>query len=476
MYAYNSICILINSPKNASPPKNAPAPPALNPAQLLRCFIQLLPRQALGRLPSLKGRSFYDRLFNPWVTLWYLLFQRFHHDHSLQAALQDARAGGADRLNPRLSGQLTSDSTSAFSDARTRLPWPFLAEALSLQGQRLTRLSPATCWHGLILALLDGTTVRLRPHGRLPKVFPPNRNQARHAYWCLMRVVVCFCTGTGAALDCAMGSLHLSEQALACDIILRAGPACLFVGDRNFGIFRIAQAACQSKQAVLLRLTTRRAAKLLGRRLVAGDHPVTWRHTRHDQLQPDCDTQPVTGRLLVIQLQRAGFRSERLCLFTTLPKTADYSLPELVELYGQRWHAELNLRYLKAQMDLAQLEVKSPEMARKEWLAGLLAYNLIRGAQLCGALDQQVPPLTLSFSSVRRCLEVWLGQLSRTPRLASARWQDLLKQIGRCQLPRRRRPRPTEPRAQRHLRLPYAPLYGSRALARRRLKKYALKS
>src|SRR6266704_2985655 len=131
---------------------------------------------------------------------------------------------------------------------------------------------------------------------------------------------------------------------------------------------------------------------------------------------------------------------------------------------------------VKAQMDLVQLEAKSPDMARKEWLAGLLAYNLIRAAQLCAAVQNGASPLTLSFSAVRRRLEDWLRQFSRNPREALGQWAKTLQTMGRCRLPIRRKARPNEPRAQRHLRLPYAPLFGSRAQARRKLKKYASKS
>src|ERR1043165_7117947 len=53
-----------------------------------------------------QAQGFYQRLFDPLVTLWYLLFQRLHWDHSLEAALSDARAGGADRINKKLSGNL----------------------------------------------------------------------------------------------------------------------------------------------------------------------------------------------------------------------------------------------------------------------------------------------------------------------------------------------------------------------------------
>ena len=435
-----------------------------------------MPHRALRKLPALQAKGFYDRLFTPLVTLWYLLFQCLNPDHSLDAALSDARSGGADRINKKLSRQLVSDSTASYSDARQRLPWEFLAQALSLQGQRIIGLSPTTLWRGWVIALLDGSTVRMRPHGRMAKEFPPNPNQYRRPYWCLMRVVVCFCALSGAALDCALGSIHVSEQVLACQIMVACLAKSLFIGDRNFGVFRVAQAARQAGQAVLLRMTDRRARKLLGRPLALGDQEVHWEPSRHDQLQPACSKEPLAGRLLVVRLQRKGFRSQRLCLFTTLPNTADYPLQELVRLYGLRWHIELNLRYLKAQMNLVQLEAKSPDMARKQWLAGLLAYNLIRAAQLCAALQKAISPLTLSFSSARRRLEAWLRQFGSTQRQACTQWAKTLQQIGRCLLPRRTKPRPSEPRAQRHLRLPYLPLYGSRANARKHLKKYTSKS
>lgn len=430
----------------------------------------------MRKLPALQGKRFYDRLFTPLVTLWYLLFQRLQADHTLDAALSDARAGGADRINKGLSSKLRSDSTASYSDARQRLPWQFLAQTLSLQARQIIGLTATSLWHGLVLALLDGSTVRLRPYGCLAKDFPPNRNQHRRPYWCLMRVAACFCALSGAALDCAIGSLHVSEQVLACRIILACRLKSLFIADRNFGVFRVAQAARHASQEVLLRMTERRARKVLGRPLVNGDHAVCWKPTRHDQLEADCSNQPLEGRLLILRLQRKGLRSQRLCLFTTLPNTADYSLQELVRLYGLRWHVQLNLRYLKAQMDLEQLEVKSADMARKEWLAGLLAYNLIRAAQLCAALQKGVAPLTLSFSCVRRRLEDWLYHFGSTNRQALVGWAQALQQMAQCSLPRRRKPRPNEPRAQRHLRLPYLPLYGSRANARRHLKKYVSKS
>ena len=93
-------------------------------------------------------------------------------------------------------------------------------------------------------------------------------------------------------------------------------------------------------------MTDRRARRLLGRALRPGEHEVAWEPTRQDQLEPGSSKEPVKGRLLVLKLQRPGFRSQQLCLFTTLPNSAQFRFEELARLYGLRWHIELNLRYL----------------------------------------------------------------------------------------------------------------------------------
>jgi hypothetical protein len=127
-----------------------------------------LPASALLRLPALQKGSFYDRLFTPLVSLWLLLFQRFNADHSLDAALAHARAGGADRLKPKLARRLRSASTASYSDARQRLPVPFLPQSLQLPGNQISRVAPAALWHKWRLVLLDGSAVRLRSYGDIP--------------------------------------------------------------------------------------------------------------------------------------------------------------------------------------------------------------------------------------------------------------------------------------------------------------------
>jgi hypothetical protein len=186
------------------------------------------------------------------------------------------------------------------------------------------------------------------------------------------------------------------------------------------------------------------------------DAPVRWTPTRHDQADAGLERLPVDGRLVGVCLHRPGFRTQWLYLFTTLRDAARYPAAELVARYGVRWHVELNLHYLKAQMGLGQLEVKSARLAIKQWYAGLLAYNLIRGVMLWSAATAAVAPLSLSFAQSRRlsCWQTWPPPFPRseprngpTNRAPSIMWGEM-----------------------------FPPLRGPRAAARRQLEEQLMKS
>ncbi|MSU51767.1 MAG: hypothetical protein EXS37_22200 [Opitutus sp.] len=89
-------------------------------------------------------RGFYERVFSLHVTLWYLIFQRLNDDRTLSAVIKDLRAGGADRLEPRrrkLSRRARSPSTSAYNQARQRLPLALLQAALTHVAHALIQLA-----------------------------------------------------------------------------------------------------------------------------------------------------------------------------------------------------------------------------------------------------------------------------------------------------------------------------------------------
>ena len=444
--------------------------------RLLKLFVKLA--AAFGDLapPAGRKRNYYQRIFCPLVTLWGMVLQRLLKDPTLDNLVTQFSHGKADALRPgkrRLSKKIKSRQTASFSNARKRLPLELIQKVFTQLPKLLCQKITGRSWKDWHVMLLDGSTVRLPPAGDIPQSFQPHRTQ-HSCHWSIMRVVVGFCVRSGLSVGCALGSQTTSEQVLACGLILAAQAKTLILGDRNFGVFRIVQTARAAKAQVLVRLTKVRAGRLARRPLVAGlDLKVHWKHSRHDQLQPHCCAQPVEGRLIVCTIKRPGCRAFDLYLFTTLVDPELYSVQELVALYGLRWHVELNLRYLKVQMNLGFLNCKSALMVRKEWYAGLIAYNLIRALMLLAASKALLDPLSLSFSSSSREIRETLLQWANGQSLDE---QTVLDAIAKCRLPKRKKPRPNEPRLVRHMRECFGPLRGSRDDARKKLSEMISKS
>ena len=118
------------------------------------------------------------------------------------------------------------------------------------------------------------------------------------------------------------GSKAVSEQGLAGPLIEGLPPESVLIGDRNFGVFPVAWHARRRKHKVLVRMTEKRARRLLGCELNTGDHKVVWEPTREDRRgHPAIPAEArMEGRLIVA---RPEGMKEDLYLFTTLDEPAE---------------------------------------------------------------------------------------------------------------------------------------------------------
>jgi hypothetical protein len=428
-----------------------------------------------------KSRSrFNQRIFSLRVTLWYLIYQRLNFDATLAAVVTNLRAGGADQLggHKKLSKRVRSQGTSGYNQARQRLPLELLQAALDHLRNSLLRMaglkpqpSQKPGPEHRTRQLLDGSTLAMLLTPRLAKVYRPADNQNGSSDWCLMRIVVGFCARTGAVLSAIEGAVQQSEQALSWALMEKAAAWTIWIGDRNFGVWSVVAKARGCRQDVLVRLTKARAAKLgQGYCWQSGqERRIQWRPGRHDQRPPGTESVEVSGRLIYVRLEREG-KWVDLWLFTTLD-AENYPMALLVKWYGQRWQAELHFRSVKTQMKMAEIDVCSPPMARKEFYSALLAYSLVRGVMWAAGerLEEQVK--ALSFSQARRILLERLQQWGRRTQTGQAKTADqwvkrLLEEVSGAQLPKRRKKRTSEVRRVRRRRMKFPPLRGSRAAAR----------
>ena len=123
------------------------------------------------------------------------------------------------------------------------------------------------------------------------------------------------------------------------------------------------------------------------------DHKPGWMsREEYDQAPPW-----ITVRELKVKVRINGQRRQ-VTMVTTLLDPQRYPPQELLELLGQRWTIETELRSLKTLMGLERVRCKTVAGVKKELAAYLLVYNVVRLVMLHAAQRQGVQILRVSFA------------------------------------------------------------------------------
>lgn len=424
-----------------------------NPSILFGLFGKAVPPEFFDQLQERLGapaRGIYSLA----VVVWLMMWQRLDSRGTLAAAVQLVVQGALGELLPaekRVREGRVSSYTGGLSRARKRLPLEVVESVCDQIFESLTKPFEATEWKQKVY-LLDGSSLRLPHTGSLREAYPPASNQHGEAHWPVIRWLVAHHLSSGlAARPCwgpMYGSQAVSEQGLAEQILERLPAGAALMADRNFAVFSVVWAAQQKGYRVLFRITEARARKIAGSWLppAHSEQRVEWRPSREDRrAHPDLPADAVVrGRLLVAHVEGEGGKRLKLYLFTTLEEPSE----ELVELYRRRWDIELDIRSLKQTLRMHSLSAKAPEMAEKELLLAIAAYNLVRSVQMAAARQAHLEPRRLSFSRVQAVV------MTALPRLATitdateweADYQRVLRWAAQGKLPNRSRRR-TYPRA-----------------------------
>jgi putative transposase len=398
----------------------------------------------------LKGHASFSREGNltAWVVIWAMIFQRLHPKGTLSVAVRELLTGPVQKWIHWPKGKTRrrlSANTSAYSQARSRLPLEVAEQVSDLIFQSLTQQPKILPGLDRPLFLLDGSSLLLTHGKELAAAYPPAANQHGVSHWPVMRVMVAHDVVSGLATRPAGGPMYgdaaISEQALAKTIIGRLPAQSAIMGDRNLGVFSMAYHAGSQNHPCLFRLTEVRARKLnRGATPNANtDKAFRWHPSRHDlrnnrEIPVDAS---VAGRLLAFKIHVGGKR-QKLYLFTTLPLSAE----EILQLYGYRWNIETDLRSLKREVRLHMLNVQSPAMAEKELVLGVAAYNLTRAAINDAAAALNCDPREFSFSLAQDTLNAFLPLFDKASQRESiALMQEMLRVFSYSRLPRRHKHR-----------------------------------
>lgn len=417
-------------------------------AQLEARLGACLPAGLLARPTT--GPHSRDRVYSLPRTFWGWLWQMLNHNAPCREVVRQVQA-----LSALHGGATVDEATSAYCQARARLPQSVLETALSASARTAARRAPALpLLGGRTLKAVDGSCLRLADTPANQKQFPQPANQKPGGGFPVLKVVVLFCLASGALLARATGSLWDSEARLLRQLLDTLHQGDVVLGDRGFGNFVIAALLAGAGVDLLARVPTnsRRVDFRQGRRLGRHDRIVTWRKgPRQGKWLSAQDWAALPAqlevRVLRLQVRQRGFRTRELTLVTTLLDAMLYPAEELLAAYARRWRLELCFDDLKTTLGLESLRGLSPALVAKELLAGLIAHNLLRCVLAEAAQAHEVPMERMSFKGALDGLRQFSHALSQTrsARRKKELWAALLLALARDVVPARLGRR--EPRA-----------------------------
>jgi hypothetical protein len=305
--------------------------------------------------------------------------------------------------NKRVRDGNVSQNTSAYSQARKRLPLEIISEVSEQICNRLGQMSPAII-EGQRIFILDGTTITLPPTKALQKAFPPASNQFGTSVWPIARLMIANEMESGCALlpqiDPMYGENNVSEAVQAHQIVKKLPAKSIVMADSGFGIYSVAHHSALADHDFLFRLTHARFKSLRKKAEVFDEgashktYHLLWRPTTKDRhSNPEL---PADASIDVV-LHEVEVSSE-ITLY--LVSSLELHATTASEIYRRRYDVEFDIRDIKVTMDAENIRAKSVEMVKKELYTSIVGYNLVAQFRRQAAQLAKVKPRRLRFKGI----------------------------------------------------------------------------
>lgn len=439
-------------------------------AGLRRCTLDQLEASLGPLLPgvtelSFAGASARERPYSVRRTWWCFLWQSLQTGASCRQVVRQLQAMLVLEGRP-----CVEEGTSAYCQARTRLPESLLATALRVSARSADqRVAPSQALQGRVIKVIDGTTLTLPDTAQNQQAYPQPKSQKPGCGFPLLHLLVIWSARGGAVLDYACGNHHHGEMRLLHQVCPRLAHRDIAIYDRAAGHY-MGCALLQAREVDLIsRVSIRRIDWRRGRRLGPDERLVVWpkSHEKSAYLTPqEWAALPthITVRVIRIRVVQTGFRTRQLVLVTTLLDPLAYPAAEIAAAYLRRWKIEMCLDDLKTTLGLDALRCRTPAMVQRELLTLLITHNLVRTLMAQAASDHAVPLERISFKGTLDTLRIYCAACalaSRVPR-RQLLWIHMLRAIAADLLPLR--PDRWEPRAVKRRPKSYPPLSRPRHL------------
>lgn len=434
-------------------------------------FSEILPASRIEKAIDELSIKYKRRLFDPFVTLWAFISQVLDADKSCHNAVSRVIAWLS-----TLNVEKPSTDTSAYCQARKRLPEKLLQKLFTDSGSNLeTQASQENLWCGRHVKVLDTSTLSMPDTPENQQTYPQSNRQKLGCGFPTVKIGVLFSLVTGAVMNMAIDVLNTNDIKFARKLYEFLIPDDVLLGDSAFcsyaDYYFIKNHGCD---AVFRKHHGRHQKMQDGLILNQHDKLVQWQKPKtcpRTLIQEEFAQLPETlsVREITYKINVPGFRTTEITLITTLLDSSAFSTSALIELYGLRWHVELDLKHLKTSMGMDILRSKTPSMVHKEIYAYFLAYNLLRSLMWQAGNTYGVPPLRLSFQGTRHHLDNFISELlsvSHSPRLKEI-YRTLLKVIVHKSVPNR--PGRVEPRVRKRRPKAYPLMNQPRSVLRKKM-------
>ena len=416
-------------------------------------------------------------VYNTVLTLWAFLGQVLRDGKlaSCQQAVNDIIA-----YQTLTGGQVPTADTGDYCKARASLPVKALEElAGEVATQAEREASGEWFWKGRSVKLVDGTTFTMPDTAENQAAYPQQKGQRPGQGFPIARVCAVLSLATGCVTALALSRYQgkqTGETALLRQLFETLNPGDVLVGDRYYCSFMMMALLLTRRVDVCARMHQRRHVDFRrGKRLGKYDHLIEWQRPQRPEWMDEETYRTIPETLTLREIRfwiiEPGRRTEVLTIATTLLDPEAYSKEDIAELYGYRWHSELDLRSIKTMLNLNHVRCKTPAMVHRELWTTLLGYNLIRATAAAAAVLYGLPAREISFTGTcQMVLSSW-QTLPVTPLTEDALHDYsvcLLSRIAQCLVGRR--PGRIEPRVLKRRRHGYPLMKESRQVfkARRR--------
>jgi hypothetical protein len=405
--------------------------------------------------------TFRERIYTPFVTLCAFLSQAMGNaDPSCSNTVSRVRV---DRVKRNL--KPCSTDTSSYCEARQRLPEEVVADLAREIGQELhQQANERWLWKGHRVTLVDGSTETMADTPDNQAAYPQSRSQKSGLGFPILRYVVLLSLSVGTVLECAVGACRgkqTGEQSLFRKMWNAFQPGDIVLGDRLYDGYRDTALLKQRRVETLFgKKSSRNCDFRKGRKLGKDDHVVFWKKPKYIASRYESRNEwaalpdELEIREVRLVVRRQGFKTRTVVIVTTLLDPEKYSAKELTDLFGMRWHCELDLRSIKRTLGIHHSLCKTPEMVRKELWMHLLAYNLIRVRMAQAAAQHNVSPRKLSFTAAVNHIQNFEEALRNSSGAERDRIEgELLRAIAASQVgdrPGRKEPRAIKKRHQKY--------------------------